>query len=162
MSDPTKELIFQNEVIAEMVAGGWKRGNHENYDRGLALYPGDVGGFVKGTQLEQREKFCSLDPSASAQKFLERVGEQLNQADPLAANQTMRAFGTLGGLRHEQRDRGTRFFLCPFKLEHGLNPDNPRPLRQKPPARRAGGGLQRVGDRGRTHHHGREGQVVAN
>jgi len=27
MSDPTKELIFQNEVIAEMVAGGWKRGN---------------------------------------------------------------------------------------------------------------------------------------
>jgi hypothetical protein len=24
MSDPTKELIFQNEVIAEMVAGGWK------------------------------------------------------------------------------------------------------------------------------------------
>ena len=27
MSDPTKELIFQNEVVAEMVAGGWKRGN---------------------------------------------------------------------------------------------------------------------------------------
>lgn len=27
MSDPTKELIFQNEVIAEMVAGEWKRGN---------------------------------------------------------------------------------------------------------------------------------------
>jgi hypothetical protein len=29
MSDPTKELIFQNEVVAEMVAGGWKRGNPE-------------------------------------------------------------------------------------------------------------------------------------
>lgn len=27
MSDPTKELIFQNEVIAEMVAGGWKLGD---------------------------------------------------------------------------------------------------------------------------------------
>jgi hypothetical protein len=31
MSDPTKELIFQNEVVAEMVEGGWKRGNPENY-----------------------------------------------------------------------------------------------------------------------------------
>jgi type I restriction enzyme, R subunit len=89
----------------------------------LALYPEDVGGFVKDTQLEQWEKFCSLYPSASEQKFLERVGEQLNQADPLAANQTMRAFGTLGVLRHEQRDRGTRFFLCQFKLKHDPIPD---------------------------------------
>jgi len=29
MSAPTKELISQNEVVAEMVAGGWKRGNPE-------------------------------------------------------------------------------------------------------------------------------------
>ena len=29
MSAPTKELIFQNEVIAQMVAGSWKRGNQE-------------------------------------------------------------------------------------------------------------------------------------
>jgi hypothetical protein len=27
MSDPTKELISQNEVVAGMVAGGWKRIN---------------------------------------------------------------------------------------------------------------------------------------
>lgn len=39
MSDPTKVLVFQNEVIAQMVAGGWKRGNPEKYDRALALYP---------------------------------------------------------------------------------------------------------------------------
>jgi len=27
MIDPTKERIFQNEVIAEMVERGWKHGN---------------------------------------------------------------------------------------------------------------------------------------
>ena len=30
---------------------------------------------------------------------------------------------TLGVLRHELRERGTRFRLCQFKPEHGLNPD---------------------------------------
>jgi len=79
---------------------------------------------VKDTQPEQWEKFCTLYPSAPEQKFLERVAEQLNKADPLAANQTMRTFGTLGVLRHELRDRGTRFFLCQFKPEHDLNPDS--------------------------------------
>ena len=53
VTDPTKELIFQNEVIAQMVAGGWQRGNPEKYDRALALYPEDALGFVQDTQPEQ-------------------------------------------------------------------------------------------------------------
>lgn len=123
MSDPTKELTFQNDVIAEMVAGGWKRGNPEKYDRALALYPEDVLGFVQDTQPEQWEKFCGLYPSNPEQKFLERVAAQLDKADPNAADKAMRTFGTLGVLRHELRDRGTRFSLCQFKPEHDLNPD---------------------------------------
>jgi len=55
--------------------------------------------------------------------LLERVAEQLDKADPNAADQAMRTFGTLGVLRHELRDRGTRFSLCQFKPEHDLNPD---------------------------------------
>lgn len=124
MSDPTKELIFQNEVIAEMVAGGWMRGNPDNYDRAaLALYPEDVIGFVQDTQPDQWERFCTLYPGNPDRKFLERVAEQLNKADPNAADKAMRTFGTLGVLRHELRDRGTRFSLCQFKPEHDLNPD---------------------------------------
>ncbi len=68
-------------------------------------------GFVRDTQPEQW------------QKFLERVAEQLDKADPNAADKTMRTFGTLGVLRHELRDRGTRFSLCQFRPEHDLNPD---------------------------------------
>ena len=39
MSDPTKELIFQSDVIARMAASGWKRGAVGDYDRDRALYP---------------------------------------------------------------------------------------------------------------------------
>ncbi len=123
MTDPTAELNFQNDVISQLVAEGWKRGNAENYNRALALYTEDVLGFVQDTQPEQWQKFCALYPSNPEQKFLERVAEQLDKADPNAADHTMRTFGTLGVLRHEVRDRGTRFSLCQFRPEHDLNPD---------------------------------------
>jgi len=123
MSDPTIELRFQNDVIAEMLAAGWKCGVAEKYDRALALYPEDVVGFVKDTQPEQWQKFCALYPSTPEEKFLKRVAEQLDKTDPNAADKTMRTCGTLGVLRHELRDRGTRFSLCQFKPEHDLNPD---------------------------------------
>ena len=62
-------------------------------------------------------------PNNADEKFLERVAGQLNKADPNAANKEMRTFGTLGVLRHEIKDRNTRFRLCQFKPEHDLNPD---------------------------------------
>jgi type I restriction enzyme R subunit len=117
------ELTFQNDMIAQLQANGWLLGKAEHYNRELALYPEDVLGFVKDTQDEQWQKFCALYPHDAEQKFLERVATQLNKADPNAANKEMRTFGTLGVLRHELRDRGTRFSLCQFAPEHDLNPD---------------------------------------
>ena len=117
------ELTFQNDMIRQLVANGWKLGKPENYNREHALYPEDLLGFVKETQDEQWQKFCKLYPNDTDNKFLERVASQLNKADPNAANKDMRTFGTLGVLRHELRDRGTRFSLCQFKPEHDLNPD---------------------------------------
>jgi len=123
MSDKSTELIFQNDMIRQLVANGWQLGKPENYNRELALYEEDVLGFVKDTQDEQWQKFCKLYPNNPEQKFIERVANQLNKADPNAANKEMRTFGTLGVLRHGLRDRGTRFSLCQFKPEHDLNPD---------------------------------------
>ncbi len=119
----TNEFTFQNDMIKQLVANGWLLGKPENYNRELALYEEDVLGFVKETQDTQWQKFCALYPTNPEQKFLERVASQLNKADPNAANKDMRTFGTLGVLRHEIRDRGTRFSLCQFKPEHDLNPD---------------------------------------
>lgn len=117
------ELTFQNDMLKHLIASGWLRGKAENYNRELALYPEDLLGFVKETQDEQWQKFCALYPSNPEQKFLERVAHQLNKSDPSAADKAMRTFGTLGVLRHELRDCGTRFSLCQFKPEHELNPD---------------------------------------
>jgi type I restriction enzyme R subunit len=123
MSNKTQEVVFQNDMIRQLVANGWLLGKPENYNRELALYEEDVLGFVKDTQDTQWQKFSALYPSNPEQKFLERVASQLNKADPNAANKDMRTFGTLGVLRHEIRDRGTRFSLCQFKPEHDLNPE---------------------------------------
>ncbi len=117
------ELTFQNDMIRQMLANGWQLGTPAGYNRELALYEEDVLGFVKDTQDEQWQKFCKLYPNNPEAKFLERVASQLNKADPNAANKELRTFGTLGVLRNELRDRGTRFSLCQFKPEHNLNPD---------------------------------------
>jgi type I restriction enzyme R subunit len=122
MSDKAKELIFQNDMINHLVANGWLLGKAEHYNRELALYSEDLLGFVQETQDVQWQKFCTLYPNNPEQKFLERVTTQLNKADPHAPNKELRTFGTLGVLRHELRDRGTRFSLCQFKPEHDLNP----------------------------------------
>ncbi|MEH6543015.1 MAG: DEAD/DEAH box helicase family protein [Porticoccaceae bacterium] len=121
--DKSTEFVFQNDMIKQLVANGWLLGKPENYNRELALYSEDILGFVKDTQDEQWQKFCALYPNNAEQTFLERVASQLNKADPNAADKAMRTFGTLGVLRHELRDRGTRFGLCQFKPEHDLNPD---------------------------------------
>ncbi|MDY0249572.1 MAG: DEAD/DEAH box helicase family protein [Pseudomonas sp.] len=117
------ELTFQSDMIRQMLANGWQLGTPAGYNRELALYEEDVLGFVKDTQDEQWQKFCKLYPNNPEAKFLERVASQLNKADPNAANKELRTFGTLGVLRNELRDRGTRFSLCQFKPEHDLNPD---------------------------------------
>ena len=120
----TNELPFQNDMISQLVANGWLLGKPVGYNRKLALYSEDVLGFVKDTQPEQWQKFCSLYPTDTDAKFLEHVGAQLNKADPNAANKEMRTFGTLGVLRNDLRIRGTRFKLCQFKPEHNLNADS--------------------------------------
>jgi type I restriction enzyme, R subunit len=123
MPNKSNEQIFQNDIISQMVANGWQLGSPAGYNRELALYEEDVLGFVKETQDEQWQKYCKLYPQSPEQHFLERVATQLNKVDPNAANRELRTFGTLGVLRHELRDRGTRFKLCQFKPDHGLNPD---------------------------------------
>ena len=121
--DKSAEYAFQNEIIDHLKNNGWLVGNAANYNRELALYAEDTLAFVKESQPDQWEKYCGIYPTNTETKFLERVASQLNKADPNAANKELRTFGTLGVLRHEIKDRGTRFSLCQFKPEHNLNPD---------------------------------------
>ena len=122
MSNKSNEQIFQNDIINQMVEGGWQLGSPAGYNRKLALYEEDVLGFVQETQDEQWRKYCKLYPQNPEKHLLKKVASQLNKADPNAADRDLRTFGTLGVLRHELRDRGARFKLCQFQPEHDLNP----------------------------------------
>lgn len=118
-----REIVFQDEMIAQMVAAGWQLGTPSGYDRALAIYTEDLIGFVKDTQDNEWQKHCKNYPANPEQKLLERVAAQLNKADPNAIDTQLRTFGTLGVLRHGVKDRNAKFKLCQFKPEHDLNPD---------------------------------------
>ena len=118
-----REIIFQDEMIAQMVADGWQLGPAAGYDRDLAMYPEDLIGFVKDTQDAEWQKHVKNYPNDPEGKLLERVAAQLNKADPNATGMQLRTFGTLGVLRHGVKDRNAKFKLCQFKPEHDLNPD---------------------------------------
>lgn len=127
-----REIVFQDEMIAQMVAACWQLGTPAGYDRELAIYTEDLIGFVKDTQDGEWQKHVKNYPSNPEQKLLERVATQLNKADPNATGTQLRTFGTLGVLRHGVKDRNAKFKLCQFKPEHGLNPDTLARYRQNP------------------------------
>lgn len=118
-----REIIFQDEMIAQMVASGWQLGTPAGYNRELAMYPEDLLAFIKDTQDADWQKHCKNYPVNADQKLLECVASQLNKVDPNAINTQLRSFGTLGVLRHGVKHRNAKFKLCQFKPEHDLNPD---------------------------------------
>ena len=123
MNADAKEAAFQQDIIDQMIAGGWKLGNPAKYDRKLALYTEDCLQYVKTTQPKTWEKYKTLYPSDPEQAFIDKLASQLSKADPQASDKSLRTFGTLGVLRHELRDKSASFKMCQFKPEHGLNPD---------------------------------------
>lgn len=121
--DSTKERIFQDEMIAQMVERGWIVGKTDGYDRERALYSQDALTFVQSTQPQEWEKFTRIYPTDSERHFLDALVAQLKKADINATDMLSRSYGTLGVLRHGIRSHSARFSLCQFKPEHRLNPD---------------------------------------
>ncbi len=122
MSADAKEAAFQQDIINELIAGGWQLGSPAGYDRDRALYSADCLAYVQTTQPKSWAKYQTLYPSDPATAFLDRLTAQLAKVDPQASDRDLRAFGTLGLLRHELRDKSVTFKLCQFKPDHDLNP----------------------------------------
>ncbi len=121
--DATKEVVFQDEMIARMQSNGWLLGKPDQYDRETALVTADVLAFVKDTQPKEWAKFCKLFPNDSDAHFIAHLTALLKKAPPNAIDKEMRSYGTLGVLRHGLKIRNARFSLCQFMPEHNLNPD---------------------------------------
>ena len=71
--DTTKELIFQNEMIAQMVAKGWRVGKPDDYDRERALFSQDAVDFVRKTQRLEWDKFAKIYPTDTERHFLDSL-----------------------------------------------------------------------------------------
>lgn len=130
MSDPTKERIFQDEIIAQLCANGWITGKPDGYDRERALYLQDVLTFVHTTQPKEWEKLARVYPQDTERHFFDALVTQLNKADSNATDKLSRTYGTLGVLRHGLKIRNASFTFCQFKPEHDLNPDTLTRYRQ--------------------------------
>ena len=123
MNADAKEAAFQQDIIDQMLAGGWQLGEPAHYNRELALYTSDCLDYVKTTQPRSWDKYQQRYPSDPEKTFIDKLAAQLAKADPLASDKSLRTFGTLGVLRHELRDISAAFKLCQFKPEHSLNPE---------------------------------------
>ena len=123
MTADAKEAPFQQDIIKQLIEGGWKLGDRAGYDRERALYTSDCLDYVKTTQPKAWDKYKTLYPGSPEQAFIDKLAAQLGKADPLSTDRILRTFGTLGVLRHELRDKSVSFALCQFKPEHRLNPD---------------------------------------
>lgn len=130
MSDPTKERIFQDEMISQLCENGWISGKPDGYDCQRALYLQDVLTFVQTTQPKAWEKLARVYPHDTERHFLDALLTQLNKADINATDKLSRTYGTLGVLRHGLKIRNADFSLCQFKPEHGLNPETLARYRQ--------------------------------
>lgn len=106
----SKEIAFQNDIIAALEANGWLVGATAGYDAERALYAEDLCAYVQATQPEQWDKLAKHYPD---------TGEALCKAVAKARDKR----GTLAALRHEVKDRGARIRCCTFRPDHDLNPD---------------------------------------
>ncbi len=119
----SQERVFQNDMIAQMLANGWQSGSSKHFNRETALYEEDLLAFIQSTQAKEWEKFSKLYPQDTEKHLCQVVVSQLQKADSNATDAQSRKFGTLGVLRHGVKSRNARFFLCQFQPESDLNPE---------------------------------------
>jgi hypothetical protein len=98
MAADARENAFQQDIINQMIAGGWKLGDPAKYNRELALYESDCLDFVKRTQPKTWEKYQGLYPASPEKAFVAKLAAQLDKSDPSASDKSLRSFGAYGYL----------------------------------------------------------------
>ena len=106
-----KEIKFEEELVEHLTDHGWLEGDPSRYDRGLALYPEDLIGWLKDTQPKEWKKLTERHNGDTERLLLERAAKLMDRD------------GSLALLRHGFKDRNARFDLCQFKPSHSFNPE---------------------------------------
>lgn len=115
------ESAFEKELCQALVSGGWLHSKNDiGYDRELALFPGDVLGWLEDTQPEQLAKLVKPGDTAVSQEaakkdLVRRLAKSLD--GPLD-----NGGGALSILRRGFRHQTAKFDMCQFKPADNLNP----------------------------------------
>ena len=124
MSTLHKEIEFENDICAHLVAHGWlyADGDFAAYDRARAMFPADIAAWVQDTQPKAWEALSKSHGAAAEAVLLDRIRKQLDDR------------GTLDVLRHGIELLGLRqpLQLAQFKPALAMNPE----LQQKYAANR--------------------------
>ncbi len=73
MISKSKERVFQDDMIQQLLAKRWLLGTSSNYNQELALYPEDVINYVKESQPDQWQKFSKHYPQDPETALLKSV-----------------------------------------------------------------------------------------
>jgi type I restriction enzyme R subunit len=110
-----KEVEFENDICAHLVAHGWlySQDDATAYDRARAFFPADLIAWVQATQPKAWEALTENRGPAAEIELLDRVRKQLDDR------------GTLDVLRHGVELLGLRqpLSLAQFKPALSMNPD---------------------------------------
>jgi len=107
----SRELAFQNHIIAALQTQGWQVGQSSQYDRERALYPEDLIAYVQETQPDAWARFCKIYGKNPEEHLLRAAERGLNRR------------GALWLLRNQIEDRGVRLKVATFKPDNRLNPE---------------------------------------
>ena len=110
MTNRTNEHSFESLVEEALLgAKGWQSGTNADWDVQRALFPAQVFGFLKATQLRLWTEMRDLHGEGLEELLLDSIVKELDVK------------GSLYVLRHGFKFYGKTFRLAAFKPAHGLN-----------------------------------------
>ena len=74
-----RERYFEEYVVKQLAARGWKVGETSGYDQNHALYPEDLVAWIQATQPKKWEKLVAGNGDKAAATLMERLAQALDK-----------------------------------------------------------------------------------
>jgi type I restriction enzyme R subunit len=109
--DIHKEIYFEDEIEATLIANGWQKGFNTGYSKELALYSEDIISWIKTHQEKDYQRLVGDQREADAANnlILHKLSENLNK------------HGALYVLKNGFKVSNAKFNMCVFKPPYNLN-----------------------------------------
>lgn len=112
MSTISSEFTFESAIESSLLThGAYSKGQSDNYDVELGLFPNELIEFLQSSQAKNWEKIALIHGAEVKKRLLQRLVKEIDLR------------GNLDVIRNGFTDHGVRFKLVYFKPASGLNPE---------------------------------------